>query len=85
MLRDFSPCLLVLLGFAPSIVTGQEPIPYGPPITLAQAKKVMAAAETEAVKQNWPVAIAIVDAGGASGPVPAAGEHAVGQYRRGVG
>lgn len=64
MLRDFSPCLLVLLGFAPSIVTGQEPIPYGPPITLAQAKKVMAAAETEAVKQNWPVAIAIVDAGG---------------------
>lgn len=47
-------------------VTGfaQEPIPYGPPITLAQARKVMAAAEAEAVKQNWPVAIAVVDAGG---------------------
>lgn len=46
------------------VVAAQEPIPYGAPITLAQARKVMAAAEAEATKQNWPVAIAIVDAGG---------------------
>ena len=38
--------------------------PYGPPITLAAAKKVMAAAEAEAVKNNWRMAIAILDSTG---------------------
>ncbi len=42
----------------------QEPIPYGAPIKLEAALKVVAAAEAEARKQNWPVAIAIVDNGG---------------------
>lgn len=37
------------------------PPPYGPPITLAQAKKVMAAAEAEAKKSPFPVAIYIVE------------------------
>jgi glc operon protein GlcG len=37
--------------------------PYGPPISLDMAKKAMAAAEAEAVKNNWGVAIAIVDSG----------------------
>jgi glc operon protein GlcG len=37
------------------------PTPYGMPITNEQAKKAMAAAEAEAKKNNWPVAIAIVD------------------------
>jgi uncharacterized protein GlcG (DUF336 family) len=37
--------------------------PYGAPIDLATAKKVMAAAEAEAVKNGWGVAIAIVDSG----------------------
>jgi len=37
---------------------------YGPNITLEQAKKVMAGAEAEAKKNNWPVVIAILDAGG---------------------
>jgi glc operon protein GlcG len=36
---------------------------FGPPITLDQAKKVMAAAEEEAKKNNWAVAIAILDSG----------------------
>lgn len=40
------------------------PPPYGPPITLAAAKQVMAAAEAEADKNKWPVAIVIVDSGG---------------------
>jgi len=37
---------------------------YGPPITLDQAKKVMAGAEAEAKKNNWPVVITILDSGG---------------------
>ena len=42
----------------------QGPPPYGAPITLEQAKKVMAGAEAEARKNSWPVVIAILDAGG---------------------
>ena len=36
---------------------------YGAPITLAQAKKAMAAAEAEATANGWSVAICIVDSG----------------------
>jgi len=38
--------------------------PYGTPIGLEAAKKVMAAAEAEAVKNNWNMAIAILDSTG---------------------
>jgi glc operon protein GlcG len=38
--------------------------PYGPPISFEQAKKVMAAAEAEAVKNNWAMAIVILDSTG---------------------
>ena len=37
--------------------------PYGAPISLAAAKQAMAAAEAEATKNGWAVAIAIVDSG----------------------
>lgn len=37
---------------------------YGPNVTLAQAKAVLAAAEAEAAAQNWNVAIAVVDTAG---------------------
>ena len=37
---------------------------YGAPITLDQAKKVMAAAEAKARQNNWNVVISIVDSGG---------------------
>jgi uncharacterized protein GlcG (DUF336 family) len=37
---------------------------YGVPITLEQAKKVMAVAEAEMKKNNWSMSIAILDAGG---------------------
>jgi len=37
--------------------------PYGAPISLAAAKVVMAAAEAEAARNHWGVAIAIVDSG----------------------
>ena len=37
---------------------------YGAPITLEQAKKVLAAAEAEMKKNNWLMSIAILDSGG---------------------
>ena len=56
------------LLFTATVATAQTPTPpppaYGLPITLDQAKKVMAGAEAEAKKNNWPVAIAIVDSAG---------------------
>jgi len=58
-------CALVL--FAASSASAQAPPPpppYGAPISLEQAKKVMAGAEAEAKKNNWPVVIAILDSGG---------------------
>jgi uncharacterized protein GlcG (DUF336 family) len=45
---------------APSAVT----LPYGPAITLDQAKRAMAAAELEAAQNSWQVAITILDSGG---------------------
>jgi glc operon protein GlcG len=39
-------------------------LPYGPAITFEMAKKVMAAAESEAEKNNWTVVITIIDSGG---------------------
>ena len=42
----------------------QAPTEYGPNISLADAKKVAAAAEAYAVGKNWAVVIAIVDTGG---------------------
>ncbi len=47
------------IGFAHA-----QAMPYGAPITLDQAKKAMAAAEAESLKNNWNMVIAIVDAGG---------------------
>src|ERR1700751_2058730 len=38
--------------------------PYGAPLGLEAAKKVMATAEAEAVKNNWPMAIVILDSTG---------------------
>ncbi|MBL9203378.1 MAG: heme-binding protein [Opitutaceae bacterium] len=38
--------------------------PYGAPISLSDAKRVLAAAQAEATKNNWNVVIAVVDAGG---------------------
>jgi glc operon protein GlcG len=59
--------LLLPLVIAMSLSTSaraQEPIPYGVPINLEAALKVVAAAEAEAKKQNWPVAITVVDSAG---------------------
>jgi uncharacterized protein GlcG (DUF336 family) len=42
----------------------QMPNPYGPPISLEAAKKAAAPALAEAAKNNWTIAVAIVDPGG---------------------
>jgi glc operon protein GlcG len=39
-------------------------IPYGAPLTLEQAKKVLAGAEAEAMKNKWNVVITVLDPGG---------------------
>jgi uncharacterized protein GlcG (DUF336 family) len=39
-------------------------VPYGAPISLEQAKKVIAGAEAEAKKNSWNVVIAVLDSGG---------------------
>ncbi len=57
-----SGIFLLFLGLVP--LHAAEPVPYGAPINLATAKKVMAAAEAEAKKNDWSVVIAIVDGGG---------------------
>jgi glc operon protein GlcG len=46
-----------------SVATLAQAQAYGPPITLDQAKKVMAAAEAEAVKNKWSMTIVILDSG----------------------
>jgi uncharacterized protein GlcG (DUF336 family) len=53
---------VVLAGFA--FATNAQAQTYGAPITLEQARKVMAAAEAEMKKNNWAMSIAIVDSGG---------------------
>jgi len=58
--------LLLLLISLCAFKTGQSqmPNPYGLPITLDNARKVAAPALAEAVKNNWTVAVAIVDPAG---------------------
>jgi glc operon protein GlcG len=64
--RYFSKLALTALCIA-SLVLGtsaQMPNPYGAPISLVDAKRVAAPAMTEAVKNKWNMAVAIVDPSG---------------------
>jgi len=62
--------IMLMLSFALLAAVpadAQTPVPppaYGMPISLEQAKKVMAGAEAEAKKNNWPVVIVVLDSGG---------------------
>jgi glc operon protein GlcG len=49
---------------APAAPAPPPPLPYGAPISLESAKKAMAAAEAEAMKNNWTEVIAILDSSG---------------------
>ncbi|MEA3025759.1 MAG: glc operon protein GlcG [Alphaproteobacteria bacterium] len=56
-------CVVALLAVAPAGAQTVPP-PYGPPIGIEGARTVMAAAENEASRNNWPVVISIIDSGG---------------------
>ena len=80
MFRSFALACAVAAGLALALAAGSavvpasaqqlQPVPtgatppYGPPITLDQAKRVMAAAELEAAKNSWQVGVTILDSGG---------------------
>jgi uncharacterized protein GlcG (DUF336 family) len=51
------------MSLAAGVAMAQVP-QYGPNVTLDQAKKAIAAGQAEAKKNNWPVAIAVVDTAG---------------------
>jgi len=55
---------VVLIALCCTGALAQMPNPYGPPITLEQAKKPAAAALAEAAKNKWTMAVAIVDTSG---------------------
>ena len=62
-----SACIFAILaGFLAALPTQAQtvPPPYGPPLGIENARKIMAAAEAEAAKNNWSVVIAIIDSGG---------------------
>ncbi len=65
--RMISVSTMVALAFiscALTVARAQMPNPYGPSITLENAKKVAMPALAEAAKNNWTMAVAIVDTGG---------------------
>ena len=55
---------LVVFFLAALPVRAQMPNPYGPPISIENAKKAAAPAIAEAHKNNWNMAVAIVDPAG---------------------
>jgi glc operon protein GlcG len=55
--------LLAVVGSV-TILRAQSPMPYGAPVNLEMAKKAAAAALAEAAKNNWTMAVAVVDPGG---------------------
>jgi glc operon protein GlcG len=62
--RTLAAAAAITLVTALAAIAQQPPTPYGAPMSLDAAKKAMAAAEAEAKKNNWPVAIAILDTTG---------------------
>jgi glc operon protein GlcG len=56
-------CVTAAAG-AQQTPAGPPPTPYGAPITLEAAKRLMAAAEAEATKNRWSMAIVILDSTG---------------------
>jgi glc operon protein GlcG len=65
MLRCCAKSLLLLAIVLGSLnMLAQGPKPYGPPIAVESAKKIAAVALAEARKNNWFMAVAVVDPSG---------------------
>jgi uncharacterized protein GlcG (DUF336 family) len=64
MLKTLTGALVLALLAAVPARAQTTPPPYGPPIGIEGARAVMAAAESEAAKNNWAVVISIIDSGG---------------------
>lgn len=62
LMRSLAVLMLTLCSLATALA--QMPNPYGAPVSLETAKKVAAPALAEAAKNNWTIAVAIVDPGG---------------------
>jgi glc operon protein GlcG len=56
--------IVVALVIGATAIQAQMPNPYGPPISLENAKKAAEAAQTEAKKNNWTMAVAVVNPDG---------------------
>ena len=65
MIKFIAAAAAAALLLSPVGAGAQTPAPpmYGPPITLAAAKKALDAAEAEATKNNWPMVFVVVDSG----------------------
>ncbi|MGH9504160.1 MAG: GlcG/HbpS family heme-binding protein [Terriglobales bacterium] len=65
MSRRLSKVPIVLLAVLCAVsAPAQMPIPYGLPVSVENAKKAAAVALDEARKNNWKMAVAVVDTGG---------------------
>jgi glc operon protein GlcG len=64
MLKTLIGAFVLALMAAATAGAQTTPPPYGPPIGIEGARAVMAAAESEAAKNNWAVVISIIDSGG---------------------
>jgi uncharacterized protein GlcG (DUF336 family) len=64
MLKTLAGAFILALMAAAPAGAQTTPPPYGPPIGIEGARAVMAAAESEAAKNNWAVVISIIDSGG---------------------
>ena len=56
--------LLISVVLAAGSASAQTPAPYGPALSLDQARRAAAAAEVEARRNNWNVAVAVVEPSG---------------------
>ena len=56
--------ILVLAAGSASAQAPAPPLSYGAPITLEQAKKIVAGAEAESKKNSWSTVITVLDSGG---------------------
>ena len=73
--------LVVVMALGAQLAMAQMPNAYGPNVSVENAKKIAAAALAEARKNNWRMAVAVVDTAGYLVYYEKMEQHAVGQRR----